>query len=71
MRTHRGGSPHESLPETQKNGPFVYAHMDGSTDESLLCIAAGDGPSDVGMLEQANICLCPQKLDSAVDHSGH
>lgn len=39
-------------------------------DDSLLCIAAGDGPSDVGMLEQADICLCPRALDNAVTHAG-
>ena len=55
--------------ETQGDGPFVRVYRDGCFDKDLLCIAAGDGPSDVGMLEQADICLCPRELDGAVEHA--
>jgi len=69
----------------QGDGPFAREHKDGVLSEGKMdqyssgadssagkpfCIAAGDGPSDVGMLEQADICLCPRALDNSVTHAG-
>ena len=62
----KGCAVQRFMRKTQGDGPFVCTF-----DKDLLCIAAGDGPSDVGMLEQADICLCPGELDSAVEHAGH
>ena len=82
---HKGCAVQRFKKKTQGDGPFVREHKNSfltarmpdrytggadSSAEGLLCIAAGDGPSDVGMLEQADICLCPRALDNAVTRAG-